>query len=666
DLQMNLGDVSEPPVVNVEAGLRDVDLLIRPGELPLTGVTGDLAYSTARGLSAANLTANLWGRPLLADINQGGVDQLAPDANYDPKVSPVQVSLQGNVEVAAISEWQKLSQLAFAQGTAAVDALVTIQPGEVPLLTGKTELVGVALELPEPFDKPPEQALPLSFSLPLGAEAMVLSLNADYALQLALDLSGGGLSGASLAFGADSIPVSPDRLLVGGHAGLVDEAQWRDFIDRYFGMGTADSVAGEELPSNGIALEIEALRVERLRVWGQEFSDVLLSLRQDGPGAPWWLAAENSWFKGELDLSPEMASGSLDIERVNIAGLNNLSGSEQAEPGPPLQLPDLAVSIAALSNDQLLLGELDFQLSTEGETLWARDITADIGGLLLTPEAPGVFSWQQGVPARSQLAAKFNFADLGEVFASLDYQRVLESRKGTLKLDLEWPGGPQNFSLPDSQGEVLLKAREGRFLDAPEGASGTLRVVSLLNFAGVVRRLSLSHMFESGVPFDSVDAEAHLHGGTLEVDAINVKGASSGFRFSGLIDLDNDPEPQTVDGELVVTLPVANNLPWVAALAVGLPVAAGVFVVSKVFEKQVNRFSSGVYKITGNLDDPEVEFDRVFDSASAPVLISEATDPNAPDEKARANEPQADETSAELPEPGVAKSVGKEAELNRE
>ena len=50
-----------------------------------------------------------------------------------------------------------------------------------------------------------------------------------------------------------------------------------------------------------------------------------------------------------------------------------------------------------------------------------------------------------------------------------------------------------------------------------------------------------------------------------------------------------------------------------AALAGGLPVAAGVFVVSKVFQKQVNRLSSGVYRIEGTWDQPVVTFDRIFD-----------------------------------------------------
>ena len=95
-------------------------------------------------------------------------------------------------------------------------------------------------------------------------------------------------------------------------------------------------------------------------------------------------------------------------------------------------------------------------------------------------------------------------------------------------------------------------------------------MVSILNLAEIVRRLSLSQMFESGIPFDKVEGEVSLEDGTIAVANMNVQGSASGFQFSGI----SDVASRTLDGELVVTLPVANNLPWVAPLTAGLPVAA--------------------------------------------------------------------------------------------
>ncbi|MDP4917297.1 MAG: AsmA-like C-terminal region-containing protein, partial [Haliea sp.] len=106
--------------------------------------------------------------------------------------------------------------------------------------------------------------------------------------------------------------------------------------------------------------------------------------------------------------------------------------------------------------------------------------------------------------------------------------------------------------------------------------------------------------------------ELRLEQGDIRVPQLAVAGAGSSFRFSGRSDFAS----RQLDGELVATLPVANNLPWVAALAGGLPVAAGVFVVSKLFEKQVSQLSSAVYAISGTWQEPVVRLDRIFDTSN--------------------------------------------------
>jgi uncharacterized protein YhdP len=222
------------------------------------------------------------------------------------------------------------------------------------------------------------------------------------------------------------------------------------------------------------------------------------------------------------------------------------------------------------------------------------------------------------------------FTDIGEILQRLGYEKTIETEQGRVDLALRWPGAPQKYSLLTSAGSLQLDAGRGRFLETPSGATGALHVVGILNLADVVQRLSLSRMFESGIPFHSLKGEIFLREGTIEVAGMKVRGSSSGFDFSGV----SDVASQSLDGELVAILPVANNLPWVAALAGGLPVAAGVFVVSKVFEKQVNKLSSGVYTVSGSWDDPQVSFSRIFDDTSQRQVSTAAdaggTDPNGP------------------------------------
>ena len=276
-------------------------------------------------------------------------------------------------------------------------------------------------------------------------------------------------------------------------------------------------------------------------------------------------------------------------------------------------MPGLAVTIEELRQGDTLLGNLAFELYSEGADIHAQNISGLIAAMRIRSSEPAAIVWQQGPGGHTVLDAHFYFEDLGQSLEQLGYEQIIVTEDGSFQLALQWPGGPQHFSLQQGEGSLLVDIGKGNFPDVSGGASGTLRVVSILNLAEIVQRLSLSHMFESGIPFNAVEGEVFLHGGTIDVAKMNVEGGASSFQFSGL----SDVASQRLDGELVVTLPVANNLSWVAALTAGLPVAAGVFLLSKVFESQVNRLTSAVYLASGTWDEPTVKFDRVFDDTEA-------------------------------------------------
>ena len=69
-----------------------------------------------------------------------------------------------------------------------------------------------------------------------------------------------------------------------------------------------------------------------------------------------------------------------------------------------------------------------------------------------------------------------------------------------------------------------------------------------------------------------------------------------------------------IDANLIATLPLKANLPWFAALAGGLPLAAGTYIATKLFDSEIDRFSSAVYIVEGSLADPQLRLDKVFDN----------------------------------------------------
>ncbi len=121
------------------------------------------------------------------------------------------------------------------------------------------------------------------------------------------------------------------------------------------------------------------------------------------------------------------------------------------------------------------------------------------------------------------------------------------------------------------------------------------------------------------------------------IEPIAVKGSSGSFRVGGQVSL----VTQEIDSDMIVTLPLSQNLPWYAAysaIATGPLVGAGVWVAQKVFEKQIDQFSSAKYKVTGTVDEPVVEFVSIFNDSVRDMSESDATE----DSKTQLQVPEAD------------------------
>ena len=615
ELLLNLTDPAIAPGVAVSTRFVEVDLDIQPGNLPLRGISGVLDYDTEAGFSSRDLAGELWGRPLQAAVGQRAV-AVGEGGGGDQRL--VAVSLSGSVDMSDIRKWLDLDLLAFASGRTAVALELLAAAGATPVLSLDSELQGVSLDLPEPWGKPAATTRPLQLELALGSQELRLGLELDGGLALDLGLLGGKLQAVALAFNVAPSGLRSGLLQVNGRTAYADAAQWQRFLDDYF-TDTPRPPAGGEPGAMALALSIDQLRIDRLLIGGLEIGNAALSVAEENGGRR--VTAATDWLRGEL-LYIEGHGSSLAIDYLDLAGLEALE-LPAGEGTRIIEVPDLAVTVSELRRGDTALGQLSFDLRSEGAELRAENISGEIAALQLRSDEPGELSWQQGPNSYTALRSRLYFSDLGQTLEQLGYQEAIVTDEGSLDLSLEWPGAPQDFSLGQSQGLLEVDIGRGHFPQAPGGASGALRVVSILNLAEIVQRLSLTQMFESGIPFNKVAGEVVFHTGTIEVPGMNVQGSASSFQFSGV----SAVESRSLDGELVVTLPVANNLPWVAALAGGLPVAAGVFLLSKVFESQFNRLTSAVYTVSGSWDDPEVEFDRVFDDTEAVIPAAARAEP---------------------------------------
>ena len=189
---------------------------------------------------------------------------------------------------------------------------------------------------------------------------------------------------------------------------------------------------------------------------------------------------------------------------------------------------------------------------------------------------------------------------------SLDIAPVLEAGKSRLFSDLAWSGSPLMMSLSSVSGHVSFESKEARFLKG-NATTDAMKLINVFNFDTWARRLKLdfSDLYQKGVSYDEMSCLVKMDKGVLLLETpLVMTSPSSTFSLQGSIDTNTS----TLDSDLNVTLPVSKNATWVAALAGGLPAAAGAYLISKVFEKELNNLSTVSYHVSGTLDEPDIKF----------------------------------------------------------
>lgn len=626
---INLTDKQAPPRVSVDTLWQDTALTIRPGNLTVDALAGDFSYSTREGFSSETLEGRLWGRPVSLSLSQ---EHASGSSQYDARTSTLTIAAESEIAVDSVRNWLGLDLLSMASGTTAARMDLSIAPRTRPRLQVSSGLEGVTTQLPSPYGKSAEDAQQFVLDMTLGSGGLPLQLRLDDALTLDLAIDSGGLSAGALGIEARPTPLEPGVFKIGGQAGQVDGDSWLRFLGDYFGLGdvlepaVADGsldAAAETSDQTPLAFRVDDLGMDVLSLWGRQFSDVTLQL-SSGSDA-WELAAVAEGLRGTAALRRAPQASDIRLESIDLDLLQPgpAAGNEDVSPTQDvIEVPPLNIAVEQVLRGDQPLGRAAFSLRSVGSVLQVKDLVGEYAGMALTDESPGQILWRQGEGGNTTVEGIFEFGDLADTLSWFDYQQILRTESGRLDVQLRWPGTPAEFSVGTAEGAILVDFGSGNFLEAPSGAAGALRVVNILNLADIVRRLSLTHMFESGIPFDSVEGEIYFHGGTIEVARMAVDGSSS-FQFQGV----SEVATRSLNGELVATLPVANNLPWVAALAASLPVAAGVFVVSKVFDKQMSKLSSAVYAIEGTWDEPNVEFDRIFDDRAKTVELPSGQEP---------------------------------------
>ncbi|WP_250464504.1 YhdP family protein [Microbulbifer litoralis] len=638
-LSQPLGGAELPARQNVQLQLQGGDLRLDKLRLDIDGLGGRIHYDSDDGLAGTRLSGDLWGRPLQARIEHIG----------DGDERDTQVVIDGSNSIEAVQDWSGRPELAWLDGVFDYRALVTIPAAskEKPysaIFEMTSDLEGVAVDLPPPLGKVADEKTRYVLRVPIGEQGSLFNLSYGEHLQGQFWQVDGVVDRAAIALNAEAELPRERGLAISGDLSQIDLPRWQQSLAVFGGKGgesdheNSGGAAAADI-DNPLPITLD-LSTDRLQLGAVDIEHI--HVRGRGLGADWQLQFDSAMASGSVSGVMNGATPlQLDLSHLHLPAPQSSQGGGAAKKEETdawagfdfTQLPQVDFSTDSLRVGEEDMGRWSFRLRPSQSRLVISDIRGAARGVRVEGRGRGdnklgaQLMWLRDEEGNesSQFIGRLLADDLADVQRAWGQEPAIESETAIFDTALRWDGSPAQVAANRLSGELKIDIRDGRFMRATDSAgSAVLRLLSLFNFDTWARRLRLdfSDLYQNGMAFDQVRGEVFFEGdGELLIAVpIQVEGPTSELQMAGRVNLKREDLNLT----LVATLPVGNNLALIAALAGGLPAAAGVYLISKAFKKQVDNMASVSYRISGKWDEPEVRFDKLFDGDGAQRQGSEA------------------------------------------
>ena len=600
DLMIPLSQSHKGEAYHVQADIDRGRMQLRDFQpIIFNDLEGSITYNSLDGLHSPRISGTFWGQALNATIATQG--------------NKLQIDASGLFDLSKAPAWQSLFTDNVTGKTTYTASFVSPDNDSPAKLTLHSDLEGIAIDLPAPLYKSAGLAWPLVTSLQFLETGLLVDANTDK-LKAQLRIANQQLTDGTITLGSkeewdNSGESTPKHkgLLITGHTPVFQLNDWLEALQANTGSTSVNNISSFDTRA---MVEIDSFNAGRIGI-DTVTIDALHSKQL------WDINIESPTLAGNIRV-PEGSSQTI-VARLHYLTLPEPElNSEQGflNDLDPSTLPalDFATDGLRIGDDEL--GSLAFVMRANEHGVSIDQIEAEITGITIdnTPDGDAAqLIWTNiNGEHRSEFTGALLSDDLGGVLKAWDMPTIFTTKRAAFLTDLSWQGKPWDLSTRALRGNIALRFEKGRFFQAPGTTTNTLlKVVGLINFDTWLRRLKFdfSDLFSKGVHFDNLEGGLVFEEFQMRFDEPIIVTLPSGkIHLRGHTNLVDE----TIDARLVATLPVGTNLPWIVALAGGLPAAAGVYITSKLFEKQVNRISSISYKITGDLNNPEVKVDRIF------------------------------------------------------
>ncbi len=603
-LNVPLGTRSnEDTHVDVHVMLNDSDIYMPVFDLNVNGFNGTFDYESNTGLASSGFTANLFGKAVEGNAETVGSGESGH----------IELRFNGTVDVNSLYQWSDQPLLTRASGIMSYKASLNVPFGDknkdTVFVEATSQMEGVDIDLPSPMGKSSEESTAFFYRHTILDHGYLIELSQTDQVNASLKMLDDAISGGRIHFGDSPMgAVTFDRMKVTGAISNVNYEEWERLSE------DLDARSSVSLQTELVeTLESITVDVGALDTFGFVLDDVKTRVTR-GLDA-WDYQLQNQMLSGVVTVpdQDDLPLGiNLDFIRFDDDSGENADPLEDIDPSE-LIAADFQITSLIVDGEDYGSWAFNYRPSSFGGIFESLD--ANVRGLRIEGENQAFWQASEG-SHRSGFKGTVRIPDLALALENWGLASSIEGENFRFISDVSWPGTPAMVALELLTGDIRLREGKGLFVQADSNV-GALKLLGIFDFASLGKRFTLdfSDVVDKGFKFDKIKGSTRFKEGMVDVtEPIVIEGASSIFKVGGHVDLSD----RSLDNDMIVTLPFNRNLPWYAAysaIAVGPLTGVGVFIAQKIFQNQIDAISSAKYKITGTIDEPNIEFVAIFDDS---------------------------------------------------
>lgn len=550
-------------------------------KIPINEIFGNL-YFTNKTLLSKDLRLSFFKHPAKASIT------------LDPKVSDsLQIKLDSLVDANDIKQNFANASLDFLNGSSNITALIDIPlnaKDSEQVISISSNLHGMALDLPAPFNKSSANKVPMQLKLYLQSKNQrTINIKWSDWFDANLFVVNNQLNGGHIAVNAGKASLSnPKTLFISGKIPTLDWDVWDVWLQKRKGTTV-------------LPIKLDIL-INDLKFHGKKYNAMLIKYDSETN----IFKLDSPLITGSINISKDKDRVDVRLEKLDLSdykasatttGENELIKAIKAK-NKQKQLPIIQFYCENLSVAKQKYRKVSLHLLPRTYGYEIVDLSVSNDNILV--QAQG--QWQMENKESTLISGNAYTKNLGVVVQDINFGKSISKGHGELNFALQWSGDPTQVALPKLDGNLHIELQNGILTGINPGIG---RIIGLLSLESIQRRLKLdfSDLNSKGLAFDTLSSDLNLKSGVLSTKKMAINCPSVRIELYGNSDLNT----HALDLNMYVSPKVGVGLPVAAAIAIGNPIAgAAVWLLDQASGSKISEMTRYKYQVSGTWEAPKI------------------------------------------------------------